>query len=203
MPGRPETNNDRAALCYATAYLVLPRYVFEEPDRVLGEFAGRPDLAAKFFYVMACRIEGREPHPDDVRRVTARSGMLNDDRSYHVVEYPAFPPVDLTSLPEAEMMDAVRNTVLAPYFSAIIYGERTGIEHYLVLGQSPDGATTLREVTPQANANLGRGCAPTIDTFLGLLRATLSPGGRLPPAVAAVTRGPPRPRRRWWQFWRR
>lgn len=240
MPGVPETNHDRATLCYATAYFVLPHYVFGEPQRVLKDFAERPDYSAKFFYVMACQVRDWEPSPDDLRQITAHSGMLNDDRSYHIIEYPPFPPVDITGrsgasgAPSADsfkaVRDAMRNVVLAPYFSAIIYGEQ-GIEHYLVLGQSPDGATTLRRVTPRINANLGRGCAPSLAAFVSLLRTTLSPGGSLPPAIAAVGRGDPsepdampdampdmteanrgtdeaeqkarKAGRKWWQFWRR
>lgn len=202
MPADPDDCRERAQSCYTAAYFVLPKYVFEEPGRVLSDFAKDPNYAAKFFYVMACKVEGRDPPIDDARAVSGHSGSLNESFDYHVIQYPPFPPVDLTRLPPDEMMEALQNVVLAPYFSAILYSKGGGIAHYFVLGQSPDGRTTLREVTPQMNANLGPGCEPDLARFVALLSDRLRPGAAPLEPIAGVRRAPPAARRRWWQFWK-
>jgi hypothetical protein len=62
---------------------------------------------------------------------------------------------------------------LAPYLSAVV--TRPGEPpRYFALGQSPDGFTTLRGVTPDMNANLGPGCEPELEPFLALLRERVS-----------------------------
>jgi hypothetical protein len=61
----------RARLCYATAYFLLPKYVAESPARLLEQFGRDPEYAARFFYVMACKLEEQEPVADDARAVGA------------------------------------------------------------------------------------------------------------------------------------
>lgn len=94
------------------------------------------------------------------------------------------------------MIDAMQGIVLAPYFSAMIRERTTGTARYYVLGQSLDGHTTFRTVTPEMNANLGPGCEPELDAFLELLRQS----GEAEPRAALVF---PKPTpKRWWQFWK-
>jgi len=153
----------------------------------------------------SCR-EKRDPDQDEVAAVTGHSGTLDGALRYHVVQFPAFPTVDLSnlSLDPAVLDRAAKRFVLAPYFSAIVYSDG-GIAHYFVLGQSPAAGTTLREVTPEMNANLGPGCEPEPEAFLSLLRDRLraAPQGLRP--VAGIMLKPPHqapPAKRWWQFWK-
>ena len=66
--------------------------------------------------------------------------------------------------------EAMKDFVLAPYFSAMLVENEGGQVRYFILGQSPDGHTTLRGVTLNMNANLGRGCEPELKAFLDLLQ---------------------------------
>jgi hypothetical protein len=203
MPNVPETKHDRASLCYATAYFALPQYVFNKPKSVLNDFAKDPNYQAKFFYVMACKMSQSEPHEEDVRAITAQSVDLGNGWKSYIVEYPKFPPIDLSSLAQSDMVNDIRNVVLAPYFSAILFRNPENIEHYFVLGQSPMGGTTFREVRQEANANLGEGCEPTLALFAEFLRMKLGRHGTLPKPVAVVVRPAPIEKKTWWQFWRR
>ena len=196
---------DPAQCCYTTAYFVLPQYAFKEPARLLSDFRKDPNYAARFFYVMACQSHGHRPTRDEVAAVTGHTGWVNDQFGYSIVQFPAFPPVDITRLPEGELMAAMERVVLAPYFAAIVSSPDGTVAHYFVLGQSPNGATTLREVTPEVNANLGPGCRPELGDFLGLLGERLWPGVTPPPPIAGVRLRPQAPEpsaKRWWQFWR-
>lgn len=206
MPSPPDDNRGLAQNCYTTAYRVLPRYAFEDPGKLLGEFGRDADYAARLFYVMGCRLENAEPRAEDVRAVTGHSGSLDGRFDYHVVQYPPAPPVNLMHLAhlgDVDLMEAMRGFVLAPYFSAVVYAKLAGtVAHYFVLGQSPEGWTTLREITPEMNANLGPGCEPDLAAFLALLADRLRPSSTPSPPVAGVRlprRGPRR--KRWWQFW--
>jgi hypothetical protein len=194
--------HDRAQCCYTTAYRVLPGYAFERPEKLQSHFSRDPDYAAKFFYVIGCTMEDREPDAEEVRAIKGYSGPLNERLKYHLVEFPKFPPVNVSHLPDAELFKAMQGVVLAPYFSAIVYAEAAKVEHYFVLGQSPDGLTTFRTVTPEMNANLGRGCAPDRAAFVALLADRLRPGaGPLEPIAGVRLKSAP-PRKKWWQFWR-
>jgi hypothetical protein len=167
---RTADQNKRAALTYATAYIVVPRYAFHETDRFTSDFVKAPDLTAKFFYVLACQAHQDEPNPEDADRVHGLTGLLDDRHDYYLIEYPAFPPVDLMTTGGPPLPDEAGPYVLAPYFSAVVIERETGNLRYFVLGQSPAAGTTLRGVTPTTNANLGPGCEPTRNAFLKLLR---------------------------------
>jgi hypothetical protein len=197
----------RAQCCYTTAYFVLPNYAFTAPDRLFEAFGRDPVYAARFYNVMACKSEGRDPDHDEVAAVTGHSGALDGALRYHAVQFPKFPPADLSklSLDPAELDQAAKRFVLAPYFSAVVYSDGGGIAHYFVLGQSPAAGTTLREVTRQTNANLGPGCEPELEAFLSLLRDRLRGGPEaLEPVAGVLLNRPARqaPPKQWWQFWK-
>ena len=198
-------SRQRARCCYVTAYFVLPNYAFTDPAKLLSHFAQDPAYAARFFYVIACKSERRDPDRDEVAAVTGLSGSLDGRFKYHIVQFPPFPPVNIAHLPPQQAMEAMKETVLAPYFAAIVYADDGAVAHLFVLGQSPDGRTTLREVSPEMNANLGRGCEPELAAFVATLTERLRPGADPPEPVAGVWRTSPPPEappRRWWQFWK-
>jgi hypothetical protein len=193
-----------AQACYTTAYFVLPQYAFNDPARLLAEFGKDPDYAARFFYVMACQAASRSPQREEVAAITGHTGRLNDEFNYSIVQFPAFPPVNLTDLPPDKLMAAMERVVLAPYFAAVLTTSEGAVAHYFVLGQSPNGGTTLREVTPKMNANLGPGCQPRLGDFIASLAGRLRPGATPSPPIAGIRldERPAAPPKRWWQFWR-
>jgi len=170
MPESRPDARETASLCYAMAYFVLPHYIYHAREKLLRELAQGQALGAFYFYVLTCQAQGKEPDSGLVRSFVVYRGRLNDDLNYHVIQYPPPPPVDLSDLPDEQWFAALRRVVLAPYFSALIEEVKSGDVRYFVLGQSPDGLTTFRSVTPAINANLGRGCEPEIGPFLALLR---------------------------------
>ena len=85
---------------------------------------------------------------------------------------PTPPPVSI-DLSNEDILEALEGVVLAPYFSAILKGKTTDEVKYFILGQSPDGYTTLRATDGGVNANLGRGSDPEPNAFLELLRHRL------------------------------
>jgi hypothetical protein len=196
--------HETAQCCYAMAYFVLPQYVAAAPEKISDRLSeGR--IGAMFYYLMACQLKGLEPGEQDADTMTAfavRHGQLDDGHDYFVIQYPTPEELDLSdkmnSEDPGEMLDAMRGIVLAPYFSAMVQPKTAGKARYYVLGQSVDGMTTLRSVTPEMNANLGRGCEPRLDAFLELLREGISQPRT---AVAAVVHGA-RPKKRWWEFWK-
>lgn len=210
MPDDAAEKPARAQDCYSAAYTVLPHYAFESPDKLLAQFAEDPDYAAKFFTLMGCRVNEREPDEELLRTVRGHSGTLDERFDYHAVQYPPFPPVNVTHLPGDQAVAAMARVVLAPVFSAIVYTKGGTVANYFVLGQSPDGHTTFREVTPEVNANLGPGCDPDLSRFVELIRARLRAGAAAPEPVAGVHLSPPgifttsrEPRRkRRWEFWK-
>ncbi len=159
-----------AQTCYTMAYFVLPQYVFNQREKLIGELsAGR--IGAMFFYVLTCKMGGKEPNPEVVQSLMVHKGSLDDNHNYYIIQYPTPVPVDISELPDDQVFQAMQNVVLAPYFSAVIEDNRTKEARYFILGQSPDGHTTLRGVTLEYNANLGRGCEPELELFLTLLRS--------------------------------
>jgi hypothetical protein len=157
------------------AYFVLPRYVFNQPEKVSAELsAGR--VGAMFFYVLTCTFSEKEPDPEVAKAFAAHTGTLDDRHNYYVIEYPIPAPVDITGVADDRMLEALQQVVLAPYFSAMIEDRQSKQVRYFILGQSPDGHTTLRAVTPEFNANLGPGCEPELQAFLGLLRERIASG---------------------------
>jgi hypothetical protein len=150
------------------AYFVLPRYA--EAATFIENLARSPNLGAGFYYVMACRMNGKDPDMELLRSFPVHVGDLDEVNRFCIVEYPTPPTVDLSGLSREEMFERGEEVVLAPYFSAILLNRQSNEARYFVLGQSPHGFTTLRGVTPTLNANLGSGCEPELKEFVALLR---------------------------------
>jgi hypothetical protein len=194
METAPMDTNERASLCYAMAYFALPSHVFQEPERVLRELSTNPDLTARMFYAQTCKAREKEPDPQDSQAFHVQAGVLDDRYDYHLIQYPVFPRVDLSNLPADQLAARMHDVVLAPYFSAIVVGKDREVK-YFVLGQSPDGQTTLRGVSLATNSNLGRGCEPRAEALVALLRERLSGAD----ARKAATSGRAK---KWWEFWK-
>jgi hypothetical protein len=170
---RTAEQNKRAQVAYDTAYFVLPQYAHSHMDRLKGEFERSPDMAAMFYFVLAAKMRGEEPHAEDIRQVRGHAGRFDSEREYMAVEYLRFPAVDLLS-DVGKWQDGIGSYVLAPYFSVIVDDREASEPRCFVLGQSPDALTTFRLVSPMMNANLGRGCEPELEAFLSLIRRRLS-----------------------------
>ena len=167
--------DETAQTCYRMAYALLPRYVFNQPDKVVSELS-QGLMGALFFYVLECTVEEKEPDMEVVSEFSAHTGDLDEKRDYYIIQYPSPPPVNLPDIDHIDpekIMDEVERIVLAPYFSAMIMDKASKEVNYFILGQSPDGFTTFRTVTPYENANLGRGCEPELEPFLQLIREYL------------------------------
>ena len=168
----PHTENETPQVCYAMAYFLLPQYISERPDSLLQNLKMGPKAGAAFFYVMTCQINEQEPRDDVIQALSLSTGELSDSTNFYIISYPIPPHVDITNLSDAEAMMAMENIVLAPYFSAVLEQKETQKLSYFILGQSPDGFTTLRTVDGSTNANLGRGCEPQLEAFIKLLQST-------------------------------
>jgi hypothetical protein len=191
MPKALITNYERASLCYFLTYMVLPRYISDDPATLLQYFAKDPQYTARFLYMLACKFSDHEPNPQDVQAIAGHVGTLAGVWNYNIIEYPVFSPVNMFA---AKQGGAEREgIVLAPYFSAVLFRDPAKIDYYTVLGQSPMGGTTLREVTREYNANLGPGCEPTLGAFTALLDHELTVDGKLPTPIAAVKMSPGEP----------
>jgi len=166
---RTAAENTGAQIAYDVAYFVLPRRAHAGIKELRSEFEGSPDTCARFFYAEAAKDRKKQPKAEQVRAVRGHTGRLDGKRDYIIVEYPHFPAIDLLADPTGGVA-APSGYVLAPYFSAVVIDRGTDEVHCFVLGQSPDARTTLRKVSPDTNANLGRGCEPNLEAFLGLLR---------------------------------
>lgn len=152
------------------AYVVLPHYCSERSYSLLQNLKLGPRAGAAFFYLMTCQMNATEPRDDVVHSLSVSTGKLDDTTIYHIISYPTPPSIDLSEIPEDNILDAMQKIVLAPYFSAVLENSETHEVTYYILGQSPDGFTTLRTVDGTMNANLGRGCEPRLESFVELLR---------------------------------
>src|SRR5262249_12517292 len=148
----------------------LRDYVFRRLDALLRSLSSSPTLGAGFYYVMTCQAKGQEPRPELIRCFPVHQVDLDERRQCWIVGYPIPPAVDLSRLEGDDLFATLDAVVLAPYFSAIVKDRQDGSVQYFVLGQSPDGGTTLRGVTATINANLGPGCEPNLEAFTELLR---------------------------------
>lgn len=188
MAENPTKAQEVAQTCYRMAYFILPPYVYNQPDKIVQELQSGP-MGAMFFYALTCSVIGKEPEKEALAQFAAHTGTLDEEHDFYIIEYPTPPSVNLMDDDAEAMIAQMQNIVLAPYFSAMIRTRTDGSVRYFILGQSPDGHTTFRSVTPDINANLGRGCEPRLDAFVALLRE------RLP-----TTEAPPekKPGRKWW-----
>lgn len=159
-----ENLTQRAELCYATAYFIIPQYIQQNKERLLEELQTHKEVMAKSLYLTACKAGDQVPHEDDVVALTMHTVMLDTQHEAFIIAFPQFPPVNI------QEYDSVDQIVLAPYFAAIIYNRTTNEMKYFILGQSLDAWTTLRKVTFTSNDNLGPGCQPDLEAFTKLLK---------------------------------
>ena len=175
MPA-PHEKSDTPQVCYSMAYFLLPQYCSDRPDSLLQNLNLGPTAGAAFFYAMTCQINELEPRDDVIHALSVSTGELNETTKYYIIAYPEPPNVNLTDIPDDNILDAMQKIVLAPYFSAILEDAKEGKLTYFILGQSPDGFTTLRTIDGTMNANLGRGCEPQLEAFVELLRSKTDAG---------------------------
>ena len=166
---RTADENQRAQVACDMAYVELPSRAHADVRELRAEFEDAPDVAAVRYFVRAAKHRGANATADDLRRLRAHVGELDDRRDVIVIEYPRFPAEDLLAGTTSDL-PAAANFVLAPYFSAVAFDRDTREANCFVLGQSLDGNTLLRVVTPTLNMNLGPGCEPELRAFLKLLR---------------------------------
>lgn len=164
----PHDASETPRLCYAMAYFVLPQYLADKRERLLEVLNMGTKAGSGFLYVATCQMNDVEPRDEVVSEFQLHTEKPNDTTTYFVIQYPTPDKVDLLDLPESELAEAMQNTILAPYFSAVVQRGEAPLE-YFVLGQAPDGHTTLRTVTQAANTSLGPGCMPDLDSFLAML----------------------------------
>ncbi len=127
---------------------------------------------------MACQMRKVEPIIDDAKMFPWHYGKLCSGQKYYVLEYPALPAVDFSTLSPEEIINADPPLVLAPYFSAISGAIPEGEVGYHVLGQTSVGrGTSLRSVLRDGmNCNLGPGPEPRLEAFLDVLSRRAASG---------------------------
>lgn len=174
--------NDRPKLeqlAYGAAYSLLPHYLYaDEAGGTRTLFIESPRVAGIKLLVGASMLNECEPNEQMMKRFSetkGHSGRLSPEVQYRIVEYPKPDPVDvdeferLQSLPPEQLFQRLTSVILAPYFSILLLDDDLVVLEYLVLGQSPDGATTLRLVEQDRHSNLGPGCKPEFDALIEFL----------------------------------
>ncbi len=156
-------------LCYRIAYFALPQLLFSNPQRTLSYFHHDTIPEGALIYGMCAQVLGVEMVRLHATMFQARSGELScgelsSGKNYYILQYPEPSPFDMS----------VPNSVLAPFFSAVV--QRGEDISYYVLGQRPTGGTTFQATTFRTvmrdgtNANLGEGPTPELSAFLDFLR---------------------------------
>lgn len=174
--------NDRPkleTLTYGAAYSLLPHYLYaDEVGGTRSLLMESPRVAGIKLLVGASMLNESEPNEQMMKRFSetkGHSGRLSPGTQYRIVEYPQPAPVDvedfeqLQSLPPEQLLQRLASVILAPYFSILLLDDDLVVLEYLVLGQSPDGATTLRLVEQDRHSNLGPGCKPEFDALIEFL----------------------------------
>lgn len=150
---QPHPPEDTPAVCWAMAYSLFPELV--ESGRLVRDLERRRLTSTPYYYVLACTARGHGPREELLRAFRVHTGRMGPRHRWWAIEFPAPPPP---------------GEVLAPWFSAVVEETSSGARSYFVLGQSPDGGTTLRRVTTGTNANLGPGGPADLQSFLSLIR---------------------------------
>jgi hypothetical protein len=183
-PPLPPPQPSLPQICWSIAYIILPRYAFEEFDhfvdvcthRVFTSTSEAVDPAGAYFYFIACNTFKFPSTQEAAVLFRVHQGQLDEARDYFVLEYPTPPPINMSDTDLARLSPEHR-PVLAPYFSIVVRHRQTAAVSYYALGQSPTGGTTLRSVALDGtNSNHGPGPEPTLDAFLVVLRRS---GGKL------------------------
>jgi hypothetical protein len=161
-----------ARVSFGIAHFFLPTLVHNEFDKFLGIWRTTVPPIALMLCEYACSAEKVRPTSEFATAFKTYEGRLHAGCDYYILE---FPPASLPAqIPHDRLIELMtkspRQTVLAPYFAAIIDDHSSGRGAYYILGQRPGGGTTLRSVTADGvNANLGPGPQPTVASFLRCL----------------------------------
>ena len=167
-------------ISYGAAYSLLPHYLYaDEVGGTLKLFIDAPRVAGIKLLVGASILAEYEPDEQMMNRFSetkGHSGQLSPGIQYRIVEYPPPASADLgdlgqlDELPPEQLMQKLSSVVLAPYFSILLLNNDLKLLEYLILGQSPNGETTLRLVEQDAHSNLGPGCVPELEALLAFLK---------------------------------
>lgn len=167
-PPHPPAETGR--ICHALAYYVLPSWAGHQPELLAHELA-QPGIGARL-YLMSCLMHGHGVRPELLDRFPVHERCVAGLRCFVLAYPPPAPLPDLSDITNPQLGEALRRVVLAPWFSAlvILHDGPEGLR-YFVLGQAPDGGTTLRSVDTSLNVNLGPGCEPDLERFVTFLEA--------------------------------
>ena len=164
--------------CYDIAYFVLPQFVFGDLERVTDLSTNSSEHVGSFWYLIACKAREIQPDKNVAQKFKCHCGSFDDSRKYVIFEYPT-----LTNDSDRSACTSRRPgnlLVLAPYYSAVLFGQSRTTDYY-VLGEAPFSGTTLRRILPEgANCNLGPGPTPTVHNFLDAIREREASFGETP-----------------------
>lgn len=161
---------ETASLCHVMAHYVLPRYLQAWRKWTVAGLASKPVEVVEALFEDTCRRYKKEARPEVIQAFNVNVGALDSDYRYYVLQYPSPAPVG----PLDAKGQPPPGQLLAPYFSAALENVRTGQIRYFVLDQAEDGGTTVRAVWRLMNRPLGRGTAPELQPFLGVLKERMA-----------------------------
>lgn len=156
----PHSAEDFALISYTIAYRSLPRLLARPVVAGFEKWLEDPDAVRDSLYRVGCIMAQRTMQVGQSQRILAHVGVLGARHEYFIFEYPKPPGY----APE------MGNRLLAPYFSAVIRDTGDGKCEYYVLGQSPDGGTTIRSVQEDEHTLVGGGVEPTLECWIAHLR---------------------------------
>jgi hypothetical protein len=157
-------------LSYTFCYRGFPRILLASPAQVISAlqtegFMALQKYIASFLEAYVRATPAARPHiPKDFSSLfSVDVRQIDPALSIALISYPVPPerPVELQP----------GKIILAPYFTAIAFGPSTPAKfRCFVLGQSPNGGTTLRSVSGEnSHGNCGAGCRPELEEFVSLI----------------------------------
>jgi hypothetical protein len=159
-------------LAYKFCYEFVPQRLFADPSYVIEKFQVGPKQALALMLATFFTELRAVSDPDLRAGFGVHVADLASGKRTIIIQYPTPPTTPIELQPGISLP--------APFFSAIVFGtDLPASVSYFVLGQSPDGGTTFRSVTPDLNGNLGRGCTPELAAFVSLLGTPGSQSGSI------------------------
>ena len=154
---------DTAALAYEACYHIIPPALSGTAIEFIVDLEKEGLLCLRQLVLRHLGLPGTSLESEALQEFDLAVVDLNAEKRCILISYP-LPPKEPARLPNGMIIPA-------PHFSAIVYSKNRLTEaSYYVLGQRVDGiGTTFREVTKDANMNLGEGCAPSREAFIALL----------------------------------